>query len=84
MSPQIARKVIDYFTKDSKMVQQSPLTTREKEIVVGLVDGLSYKMIADRMNISIETVRYHIKNIYEKLQVHSKADVITKSLRGEI
>ncbi len=85
MSPQIARKVIQYFQPGKKLSQKkSPLTPKEKEIVVGLVDGLSYKMIADRMDISIETVRYHIKNIYQKLHVHSKAEVISKSLRGEI
>ena len=83
MTPQIARKVIEYF-QPKKASLESPLTEKEKEIVVGLVDGLSYKMIADRMNISIETVRTHIKNIYTKLHVHCKAEVITKSLRGEI
>ena len=41
-------------------------------------------MIADRMNVSIDTIRFHIKNIYKKLQVNSKAEVISKSLRGEI
>ncbi len=85
MSPQIARKVIAHFNPGrSRSVIESPLSGREKEIVIGLVDGLSYKMIADRMNISIETVRYHIKNIYQKLQVHCKAEVISKSLKGEI
>lgn len=84
MSPQIARKVIQYFGPTQKARKTSPLTPKEKEIVVGLVDGLSYKMIAARMNISVETVRFHIKNIYQKLHVHSKAEVITKSLRGEI
>lgn len=85
MSPQIARKVIEYFAPGSKKQEQvSPLSAKEKEIVVGLVDGLSYKLIADRMNISIETVRFHIKNIYRKLHVHGKAEVISKSLRGEI
>lgn len=84
MSPQIARKVIHYFNPNKKEKKRSPLTPKEQEIVVGLVDGLSYKMIAGRMNISVETVRFHIKNIYQKLHVHSKAEVITKSLRGEI
>jgi len=84
MSPQIARKVIEHFNPPNKPEPDSLLTAKEKEIVVGLVDGLSYKMIADRMNISVETVRFHIKNIYQKLHVHSKAEVITKSLRGEI
>ena len=85
MSPQIARKVIDYFKKpETKKEPESELTPREQEIVVGLVDGLSYKMIADRMDIAIDTVRAHIRNIYKKLHVNSKAEVIAKSLRGEI
>jgi len=84
MSPQIARKVIDFFKPAKKIEKVSPLSDKEKEIVVGLVDGLSYKLIADRLSISIETVRFHIKNIYRKLHVHGKAEVITKSLRGEI
>lgn len=84
MTPQIARKVIDYFHPQTSQKADSPLTEKEKEIVIGLVDGLSYKMIADRLYISLETVRTHIKNIYKKLHVHSKAEVIGKSLRGEI
>ncbi len=83
MSPQIARKVIDFFNTEKKAIS-SPLSEKEKEIVIGLVDGLSYKLIADRMSISLETVRFHIKNIYRKLHVHSKAEVISKSLKGEI
>ncbi len=84
MSPEIARKVIERFRPHVAASPESDLTQREKEIVGGLVDGLSYKMIADRMKISIQTVRVHIKNIYKKLQIHSKAEVISKSLRGEI
>jgi len=84
MSPQIARKVIDHFAPQRMTRSSSPLSPREEEIVIGLVDGLSYKLIADRLHISTETVRFHIKSIYRKLHVHSKAEVITKSLRGEI
>ena len=85
MSPQIARKVIQFFNKpDKKKEPESDLTPREQDIVNGLVDGLSYKLIADRFDISIDTVRAHIRNIYKKLHVNSKAEVITKSLRGEI
>ena len=83
MSPQIARKVVEYFSTDKKALP-SLLSEKENEIVIALVDGLSYKLIADRLNISIETVRFHIKNIYRKLHVHSKAEVISKSLKGEI
>lgn len=85
MSPQIARKVISHFNEEApKKNEDSILTSREQDIVNGLVDGLSYKMIADRFDISIDTVRAHIRNIYKKLHVNSKAEVITKSLRGEI
>jgi DNA-binding NarL/FixJ family response regulator len=84
MSPQIARKVIEHFQSGEKINLDSTLTDKEKEIVSCLVDGLSYKMIAKQENISIETVRSHIKNIYKKLQVHSKAEVIKKSLTGEL
>jgi DNA-binding NarL/FixJ family response regulator len=84
MSPQIARKVIDHFQNGSKKAVDSLLSDKEKEIVLGLVDGLSYKMIADRSFISLETVRSHIKNIYKKLHVHGKAEVIRKSVSGEI
>ena len=85
MSPQIARKVITHFKKPTaEKNEDSMLTSREQDIVNGLVDGLSYKMIADRFDISIDTVRAHIRNIYKKLHVNSKAVVIDKSLRGEI
>lgn len=85
MSPQIARKVIQHFNEpEPKKKPESNLTDREQDIVNGLVDGLSYKLIADRFDISIDTVRAHIRNIYKKLHVNSKAEVIAKSLRGEI
>lgn len=84
MSPQIARKVITHFNDSGQKQQESNLTNREQDIVNGLVDGLSYKLIADRLDISIDTVRAHIRNIYKKLHVNSKAEVIAKSLRGEL
>lgn len=86
MSPEIARKVMEYFGPAGReaVKPESSLTPKEKEIVVGLVDGLSYKMIADRMDVSIDTIRFHVKNTYKKLHVNSKAEVISKSLRGEI
>lgn len=84
MSPQIARRVIEHFNRPAKRTEEELLTSREQNVVTGLVDGLSYKMIADRYEISIDTVRAHIRNIYKKLHVNSKAEVIAKSLRGEI
>ncbi len=83
MSPGIARKVIGHFAPKAKNPDDA-LTPRQEQIVMGLVDGLSYKMIADKYLISVETVRDHIKKIYKKLQVNSKAEVIRKKLEGEI
>jgi DNA-binding NarL/FixJ family response regulator len=82
MSPAIARKVMDYFAP--KRTYNEPLTAKEQQVVAAMVDGLSYKMIAARLGITLETVRQHIKNIYRKLQVNSKSEVIVKSLKGEI
>lgn len=82
MSPRIARKVIEYFQPKKRL--EKPLTDREYDIIVGLVEGLSYKMIADKYDISIDTVRQHIRSVYRKLNVNSKTEVITKKLRGEI
>ena len=83
MSPSIARKVINHFSPKQEKSEDQVLTDRQQQIVNGLVDGLSYKMIADKYIISVETVRDHIKKIYKKLQVNSKAEVIRKKLDGE-
>lgn len=83
MSPSIARKVINHFAPIKKS-ESDNLTPRQEQIVQGLVDGLSYKLIADKYMISVETVRDHIKKIYKKLHVNSKAEVIRKKLDGEI
>lgn len=58
------------------------LSPREKEVLNALVEGLSYKMIAARLSISFETVRTHIKRIYEKLRVHNNTEAVAKALRN--
>jgi DNA-binding NarL/FixJ family response regulator len=83
MSPAIARKIVEYFNPPLQKDNEG-LTSREKQIVQGLVDGLSYKLIADRLSISIDTIRSHIKKIYTKLQVNSRTELINKSHRGYI
>lgn len=83
MSPGIARKVITHIGP-KETSKEAILTSRQEQIVEGLVEGLSYKMIADKYLISVETVRDHIKKIYKKLQVNSKAEVIRKKMDGEI
>jgi len=60
------------------------LSVREKEVLAALVDGLSYKMIGDRCDISLDTVRSHIKHIYEKLHVHSKSEAVVRALRDRL
>lgn len=78
MSGQIARKVIDSFQKKDSIDQSELLTQREKEILRSLSKGLRYKEIAAQLNIGLETVRTHARNIYEKLQVQSRTEAINK------
>ena len=59
------------------------LTAREKEILTSLSKGNSYKLIASEFEISIDTVRTHIKNIYEKLQVNSRTDALNKIFKKQ-
>lgn len=75
MTPQIAMKMVKYFHPDRKSDQESTLTDRQKEVVAGILDGLSYKEIADRLCVSIGTIHSHIKRIYRKLNVHSKGEI---------
>ena len=73
MNPGIAQKVLDFFKP--KQIE-NPLSEREKEVLVLLAEGLSYKMIADRLGLSFHTVNTHTKNIYEKLHVASLGEAI--------
>lgn len=83
MSPSIARKVVEHF-KTPTQKANAQLTDREKDVIHGLLDGLSYKLIADRLNVSMDTVRFRIKSIYKKLHVNSKGEILSKALKGEI
>ena len=84
MSPSIARKVIQAFqVKPSSVLEDYQLTSREKEILYALVDGLSYKKIAEKYFVSIHTVRSHISSIYEKLHVNSKSQAVAKVLQPQ-
>ncbi|HEY8967546.1 MAG TPA: response regulator transcription factor [Puia sp.] len=81
MTASIARRVIQSFqAAPSTIVQDYQLTVRENEILYSLVDGLSYKKIADKYCVSISTIRTHICNIYNKLHVNSKAEAVAKVL----
>ena len=73
MTPKIARMVINYINRPRSITEK--LTTRERDIVNGIVDGLSYKLIADRFEISLDTVRMNVKKVYRKLEINSKSEL---------
>jgi len=80
ISSQIARKVIESFqVKEKSNEYYQSLSRREKEILENLLHGYMYKEIADRLFVSIETIRTHIRNIYEKLQVNSRIEALKKT-----
>ncbi len=80
MSSTIARKIFKSFMRDSN----SPLTKRETEILQKLCEGENYKTIADSLVISGHTVRAHIKNIYQKLHVNSRAGAVKKAIQDRL
>ncbi len=86
MSPSIATKVLKMFRQYSPPPcdEKINLSEREKDVLSALTKGLSYKMIASTCNISIDTVRFHIKNIYEKLHVHSMTEAVIKALKEKL
>lgn len=78
MSPSVARHVVRHF-QPRPATRGEVLTPREQDIVRGIEDGLSYKLIAARLHVSIDTVRSHIRQVYRKLHVNSRAEVVAKS-----
>lgn len=82
MSPSIAHMVIASMQKPATDPYQ--LTAREKEILSSLAKGNSYKKMATTFSISIDTVRAHIKKIYEKLHVHSQTEAVSKALKERL
>ena len=88
MSPSIARKVLNKLQQTPQLKPEAApdyqLTPREKEVLSCIVNGLSYKMIADQLHISYETVRSHVKKIYEKLHVASLTEVVAKAINQRI
>ncbi|MBL7766852.1 MAG: response regulator transcription factor [Chitinophagaceae bacterium] len=85
MTPSIARQVLKIFSAPYQhSTDMQNLTSREHDVLSLLVRGYSYKMIAAEMNLGIETVRFHIKNIYTKLHVNSKSEAVAKALQNRI
>lgn len=80
MSGEVARRVLAYFHEPDLEDEMSSLSTREKEVLEALVEGLSYKAISEKLYLSLHTVRFHIHHIYEKLHVRSRGEAMAKVL----
>lgn len=85
MSPEVARKVITIF-RDYRPPERVDydLTPHETRLLKLLVEGHSYKTAASELNVSVNTVSFHLKSIYEKLQVHSKSEAVAKALQNRL
>lgn len=85
MSPEVARRVIALFRESPppKKVEYH-LTPHESRLLKMLVDGHNYKTAAAALDISVNTVSFHMRRIYEKLQVHSKSEAVAKALRDRV
>lgn len=85
MSPEVARKVVELFRKTGPVEKiERTLTPHEVRLLGLLADGYSYQSIANRQGVSINTIRDHIRNIYEKLHVHSKAEAVRKAIKSRL
>lgn len=86
MSASIVKKVISYFNQKEHTDKANEYTLSQRELVIlkCLVNGDSYKMIADNCDISIGTVRSHISNIYKKLHINSKSEAVIKAIKEKL
>lgn len=84
MTPSVALRVMQYFNRPVSQKESYRLTQKETEVLKFLSEGLSYKMVADKMGISYFTVNTHIKKIYEKLHVHSLGEAVSIAIRNRI
>jgi len=82
MSMDIARMVVGSFKQETSSTDT--LTAREKEVLAKLCEGHSYKLIADELFVDINTVKFHIRNIYRKLEVGSKGEAIAKAMKNHL
>lgn len=84
MSPEIARKVVTLFrsTRTTAEGADQELTSQESRLLQFLADGYSYHAAGEQLDISINTVRSHVRSIYDKLHVHSKSEAVSKALRA--
>ncbi len=83
MTSEIARRVVEFFRQKARSRDEScNLTAREEETLILLSKGYSNKEIADKLNLSVETVRSHLKHIYEKMHVRSRAEAVARYISG--
>ena len=85
MSPEIARRVVSLF-REIRLPERTDyhLTPHELRLLKLLVEGYNYKTAATELGVTFNTICFHIKQIYEKLQVHSKSQAVTKALRNRL
>jgi len=83
MSPEIARKVVALFRRTAPPVAlDEALTPQETHLLRLLAEGCTYQVAGQQLGITINTVRNYIRNIYEKLQVHTKSEAVSKGMRA--
>jgi DNA-binding NarL/FixJ family response regulator len=83
MSPEVARRVITLFQRVRPPARvEYDLTPHESRILKMLVDGHNYKTAAEELGVSVNTIAFHVKRIYEKLEVHSKSEAVAKALKS--
>ncbi len=84
MSGEIARKVLNYFRHPKDDNITSKLSSREVEVLEGLIAGHTYKAIAEKLFLSVHTVRFHLHNIYEKLHVKSRYEAVSLAVKNKL
>ncbi len=83
-TPSIARRILTNFQQQPQQAEYIQLTDKEKEVLKYLVEGHSYKMIAEKVFLSFHTVHTHLRHVYEKLHVNSKGEAINKAIKNRL
>jgi len=83
MSGEVARKVLTYFQQPKPSAVFSTLSQRELDVLLALTEGYTYKTIAEKLFVSVNTVRFHLRNIYAKLHVRSRTEAVAKALKNK-
>ena len=85
MSPEVARRVVNLFRNFAPPTKADyDLTPHEKRVLKLLVEGHNYKTAAIELGVSVNTVSFHVRRIYDKLQVHSKSEAVAKALKNNL